>query len=117
MNSGKAASSCYHSNHIATTNPQTAVKGDNKMKTFKIIIISILILITCSWITYHTHHYNRQATIVDIECMCITAKDNTGHYWEFNGSGYYVGQEITLKMYDNHTDDIIKDDSVKGIIK
>jgi uncharacterized protein YxeA len=92
------------------------MKGDNKMKILKTMIILILILITCGWTSYHTHHYSRQATVVDIECIYVTAKDNTGHYWTFDGTGYYVGQEVTLKMYDNHTDNI-RDDSVIDVVK
>lgn len=86
------------------------------MKTLKTIIITVSILATCGWTSYHTHHYNRQAIVTDIECIYVTAKDNTGHYWEFKGNGYYIGQKITLEMYDNHTDNI-RDDIVKGIKK
>ena len=93
------------------------IKGDNKMKTLKTMIISILILITCGWTSYHTHHYKRQAIVVDIECIYVTAKDSTGHYWKFKGNDYYIGQKVTLKMYDNHTDSIIKDDSVIDVVK
>lgn len=87
------------------------------MKTLRITLIALLILLTCGWTSYHTHHYNRQATITDIECIYVTAKDNTGHYWKFKGNGYYIGQRVTLEMYDNHTDSIVTDDSVIDVVK
>lgn len=87
------------------------------MKTLKTIIISILILLTCGWTSYHTHHYNREAIITDVECIEVTAEDASGHRWSFIGNGYYIGQRVTLKMYDNHTDSIVIDDSVIEVVK
>lgn len=87
------------------------------MKTLKTIIISLLILVTCGWTSYHTHHYNRKAIITDVECIEVTAEDMSGHRWKFTGTGYYIGQKVTLKMYDNHTDSIITDDSVVDVVK
>ena len=85
------------------------------MKTIKIICIMLAILLMCGWCSYYEHNYTRNAMVVDVDCMYITAKDNSGHYWTFKGYGYSIGDNITLYMYDSHTSNIITDDIIKRV--
>ena len=85
------------------------------MKTIKTISIILVVLLMCGWCSYYEHNYTRKAIVVNVDCIDITVKDHSGHYWTFNGYGYNVGDSITLHMYDNHTPNIITDDIIKGV--
>jgi hypothetical protein len=45
----------------------------------------------------------------------VTVADKGGNLWEFEGSGYEVGDVITLKMHTNHTHNTFRDDYVTGV--
>lgn len=85
------------------------------MKKIKIIAIAMLILVLCGWCSHYEHNYIRQAMVINVDCIAITVKDNSGHYWTFKGYNYNVGDKLTLEMYDNNTPNNIYDDVVKGI--
>lgn len=85
------------------------------MKKIRIIAITIIILMMCGWCSHYEHHYTRKATVVSTDCIEITVKDSSGHYWTFKGYNYNVGDKLTLEMYDNNTSNNIYDDVVKGI--
>ena len=85
------------------------------MKNIRIIAITMVILMLCGWCSRYEHNYTRQAIVTDVDCIEVTAKDNSGHYWSFYGDNYSIGDELTLEMYDNNTPNNIYDDVVKGI--
>lgn len=60
-------------------------------------------------------HYDLEATIIEVNDECVTAKDNMGHKWDFNGNDYSVGEKVRLKMFTNYTDSNIYDDQVIGV--
>lgn len=63
--------------------------------------------------------YKREATItfVDREEREIEAVDLLGNFWSFYGTGFEVGEEVTLIMDDNHTINVITDDIIKDVRK
>lgn len=63
--------------------------------------------------------YKREATItfVDREEREIEAVDLSGNFWSFYGTGFEVGEEVTLIMDDNHTINVITDDIIKDVHK
>ena len=81
------------------------------MKNF--IIISLLVPMLCG-ANYIEHNYIRENCIViEAHNNNIKVKDKSGFIWSFNGEGFFIGDIVDLKMYDNttttHFDDIIKD--------
>jgi ribosomal protein L13 len=85
------------------------------MKTIKIISITLAILLLCGWCSHYEHHYTRNVTVVDTDCITVTVKDNNGHYWTFKGYNYNAGDNVMLQMYDNNTPNNIYDDIIKGV--
>ena len=63
-------------------------------------------------IGYHATHYNRSATISEVNEGVVHAVDKSGHEWGFEGTRYKVGQEVVLRMHTKGTDNIIRDDEV-----
>ena len=87
------------------------------MKTIRNIIIVIILLVMCGWCSHYEHHYTRVGTVTRVDCIEVTVRDNSGHYWAFKGDGYNVDDTVELKMYDNHTDNNIYDDEIVGVKK
>lgn len=61
---------------------------------------------------YIENHYNRHATVTDINNKVVTVADSTDNEWMFfaeSENDYYVGQNVTLKMDTNGTDSIYDD--------
>ena len=56
--------------------------------------------------------YNRTARVVCVENNIVTVEDESGHSWELKTDELKEGQEVVLKMKDNNTDSIIKDDII-----
>lgn len=77
----------------------------------KMIMLAIVLTIAVL-INYTEHHYTREVTVVDVDCIEVTVEDRQGHRWSFFGDGYTQGQEITVVMYDNTTDSRIVDDEI-----
>ena len=78
------------------------------MRRVLIIIMVILFISVCYTLE---SHYTREAKVTTVNCIEVTVEDNQGFEWSFCGEGYQVGQMVTLKMSDNHTD-IITDDII-----
>ena len=85
------------------------------MKKIKCIAITMALLLACGWCSHYEHHYTRVGTVTRVECIEITVKDKSGHYWTFKGDGYKVDDTVELKMYDNHTASDIYDDKIVGV--
>lgn len=64
---------------------------------------------------YIETHYDKEATVVEINGDEITAVDKFDHEWVFVGDGFEEGDNITLKMYNGHTDNIMSDDEIVGV--
>lgn len=62
-------------------------------------------------------HYNRQGQVYDVDYQKgeVFVADESGREWSFYGKGYRVGDEVTMKIYNNHTDSIISDDVIKKV--
>lgn len=85
------------------------------MKTIKTILIMLIISLLCGWCSYYEHNYTRKATVVEVDCIEVTVRDNSGHYWKFKGYDYNVGDNVVLQMHDNNTMDNVYDDIIKGV--
>lgn len=75
-----------------------------------LMVLSIILVIGLIWGAEST--YTRQARVISIKDDIVQAEDKSGHIWEYKGSAR-IGDDITLVMYDNHTnkitDDIVKE--------
>lgn len=77
------------------------------------IIIALIFFCWCSW--YETH-YTRDASVTAVEGSIITAVDNNGNEWAFEGTGFFVGNRVKLTMNTMHTDSNIYDDEIVNVI-
>ena len=72
-------------------------------------------IILVSFCGYIETHYTRQATVIEVNGDVITVEDNCGYIWDFEGDGFTVGDNVSMKMYNNTTDNIIKDDEIINV--
>ena len=103
------------------------------------VVLMLLVIITTVMITSHIEsHYTREAmvqsmednTVVFVDNMGYTREamvqsmedntvvfvDNMGYTWEATDvENITEGQMVELKMFTNHTNDIIHDDIIKSI--
>lgn len=56
--------------------------------------------------------YIRKGQVVCVKGNIVTVEDKSGFLWELETDELKEGQEVVLKMNDNHTDSIIKDDII-----
>lgn len=56
--------------------------------------------------------YTRKGQVVCVKGNIVTVEDKSGFLWELETDELKEGQEVVLKMNDNHTDSIIKDDII-----
>lgn len=85
-----------------------------KIKKILYIIIIIIALIFCNIIATT---YVREARVIKVSGDSIQAIDKTDEYWEFKGTNFAIDDKVKLVMNDNNTDNIIKDDIIKRVIK
>lgn len=78
---------------------------------YSIIVIATIILI--GLFCGYESTYTRQAIVTKCENSMVYCIDKQGNIWSYKGNAV-IGQEVTLKMYDNHTSNI-KDDIIKGV--
>ena len=76
-----------------------------------LVILGIVLVLGLLWGA--ESGYTRKAVIISSKNNIVTAKDESGNIWHYNGDGA-IGEEIELIMDDNHTSKIT-DDIVKGI--
>lgn len=75
--------------------------------------LAVLISFGIFFASYIESHYSRNATIIDQETATLyLAEDETGNLWEFEGSGFSIGDKVVLQMNNNGTDSNIYDDEV-----
>lgn len=56
--------------------------------------------------------YTRKGRVVCVKDNIVTIEDKSGFLWELEADELKEGQEVVLKMNDNNTDGIIKDDII-----
>lgn len=56
--------------------------------------------------------YTRKGQVVCVKGNIVTVEDKSGFLWELETDELKEGQEVVLKMNDNNTDSIIKDDII-----
>ena len=74
-----------------------------------------VIIILMGFCGYIETHYTRQATVIEVNGDVITVEDNCGYLWDFEGDCFTVGDNVSMKMYNNATDNIIKDDEIINV--
>lgn len=80
------------------------------------IIIGLAVTIGLLGANYFEYHYNRNnCEVVAVQGDAVTCVDECGYEWEFYGEGFAVGDKVNLKMYDNGTESIIKDDKIVNV--
>ena len=57
--------------------------------------------------------YTRNAVVVNVDDLEITAEDKQGNLWVFVADGYSINDDVTLIMNDNHTTKITDDKIIK----
>lgn len=95
------------------------MNASNKRKDgidMRVAIIGISALLGFCWCAATESTYKRDATITSINHGLVCATDSRGNDWEFWGDDFYIGQEVTLVMDDNHTTSNIYDDFVKKVL-
>lgn len=92
-------------------------KGVTNMiaKVVRTIIGIVAFLSVLGWAGNLETHYSRQAVITAVKGNEVVVLDNTDNVWAFKGDGYKVGDEVTLKMFTNYTDDNIYDDEIVSV--
>lgn len=89
----------------------------NKRRRRGYVVIMLLVIITTVMITSHIEsHYTREAIVQSVEDNTVVFVDNMGYTWEASEiENITEGQIVELKMFTNHTNDIINDDIIKSI--
>ena len=57
--------------------------------------------------------YTRNAIVVNVDNLEVTAEDKQGNLWVFVADGYSINDDVTLIMNDNHTTKITDDKIIK----
>lgn len=73
-------------------------------------IIFTALLTVCSLIETR---YTREAVVVSYRADTVVVQCETGHEWGFIGTGYELGEKVTLVMDNNHTMNVEDDRIIK----
>ncbi|MBO7212865.1 MAG: hypothetical protein J6V44_17935 [Methanobrevibacter sp.] len=73
-------------------------------------VIFTALLTVCSLIETR---YTREAVVVSYRADAVVVQCETGHEWGFIGTGYELGEKVTLVMDNNHTMSVEDDRIVK----
>ena len=85
------------------------------MKRNVLVAIMVLLGMYCV-VGYIECNYTRQdCVVVEATETGATFADKCGFTWYVDCEGYEVGDKADLKMYNNHTDNCIDDDEVRGL--
>lgn len=95
-------------------------KKEREIKKMKQFICGLLAFLAFTFIVGCAggieHNYTRpDCEVVSVYRGVVTVEDRGGNLWEFEGSGYEVGDVITLKMHTNYTHNTFRDDYVTGV--
>ena len=78
----------------------------------KIIMVLTVIIIIGLMGTIETT-YTRDAKVVNVDNLEVTAEDKQGNLWVFIADDYSINDDVTLIMNDNHTTKITDDKIIK----
>lgn len=73
-------------------------------------VIFTALLTVCSLIETR---YTREAVVVSCCADAVVVQCETGHEWGFIGTGYELGEKVTLVMDNNHTINVEDDRIIK----
>ena len=73
-------------------------------------VIFTALLTVCSLIETR---YTREAVVVSYRADAVIVQCETGHEWGFIGTGYELGEKVTLVMDNNHTVSVEDDRIIK----
>lgn len=73
-------------------------------------VIFTALLTVCSLIETR---YTREAVVVSYRADAVVVQCETGHEWGFIGTGYELGEKVTLVMDNNHTMNVEDDRIIK----
>ena len=80
-----------------------------------VLVIMLLVGMFCG-ASYYEHNYTREdCVVVEASPTGAIFEDKCGFTWYVDCEGYEVGDKADLKMYNNHTDNCIDDDEVRGL--
>ena len=80
-----------------------------------VLVIMLLVGMFCG-ASYYEHNYIRKdCVVVEASPTGAIFEDKCGFTWYVDCEGYEVGDKADLKMYNNHTDNCIDDDEVRGL--
>ena len=80
-----------------------------------VLVIMLLVGMFCG-ASYYEHNYTREdCVVVEASPTGAIFEDKSGFTWYVECEGYEVGDKADLKMYNNHTDNCIDDDEVRGL--
>ena len=83
------------------------------MKKFLVnLLIVICIIGFIGFLGGMERTYTREGQVVCVKGNIVTVEDKSGFLWELETDELREGQEVVLKMNDNNTDNIIKDDII-----
>ena len=82
----------------------------NKIVGLGIGVIFTALLTVCSLIETR---YTREAVVVSYRADAVVVQCETGHEWGFIGTGYELGEKVTLVMDNNHTMNVEDDRIIK----
>lgn len=73
-------------------------------------VIFTALLTVCSLIETR---YTREAVVVSYRADAVVVQCEAGHEWGFIGTGYELGEKVTLVMDNNHTISVEDDRIIK----
>ena len=92
-------------------------KNEREIKKMKQFICGLLVVLVFTFIVGCVggieHNYIRpDCEVIAVGRGVVTVEDKGGNVWEFEGSGYCVGDKVDLKMHTNFTHNTFEDDYI-----
>lgn len=88
----------------------------HKMRQMMTMMITVVVIIsTLTIASFIETTYTRDAVVDKTEGLSVHFVDTTGRGWWYDGCYAEVGEEVTLIMHNNHTDNHVEDDIIKDI--
>ena len=98
------------------THTYTVKRAKKRARARRCTLLLITIVITIMTTSHIESHYTREAMVQSMEDNTVVFVDNMGYTWEATDvENITEGQMVELKMFTNHTNDIIYDDIIKSI--
>lgn len=82
-----------------------------------VLVVMLLVTLFCVASWYECNYTRQDCVVVEASPTGAIFKDKCGFTWYVECEGYQVGDVADLKMYNNHTDNCIDDDEVKGLMR